>query len=131
MKIKIDSDEWYPVYSVRSVEDYGGHEVEVTEDQVARWESAFAAFEAAQEEMSAIYVDAENVAREKAAAEKAERDAKEKADREQKQREIEEANLARRRAVERLTGTVYDASGNPVGEVSEGSMGLTVKPLIP
>ena len=63
-KVHIDSDEWYPVYSV---EDDGrfGIEVEVTPEQLAKWRRAFADFEAAQDEMGDLFHDA---------AEKAERE---------------------------------------------------------
>lgn len=130
MKIKVDADEWYPVYSRRDADAYGGYEVDASEEQVSRWAAAFVAFEKAQEEIGELHRAAEEVAREKAAAEKADREAAEKAERQRRQREIEDKNRRYRKAVERAVGTVYDVDNNPIGEVSEGNMGLKFTPSI-
>lgn len=130
MKRNIDSDEWYPVYSLRDPDAYGGYEVEVTDEQAARWDAALEAFKKAQREMGELHDVAEQGAREKALIEKAEKEAADKADRLERQRQIKEKNHRRRVAVERLVGTVYDSAGNPVGEVSEGSAGLKVAPIV-
>jgi hypothetical protein len=47
MKVKIDSDEWYPVYCVSP----HGDEVDVPDSQVADWKRVFAEFERVQREM--------------------------------------------------------------------------------
>jgi len=51
MKIKIDWDEWYPVYSIS---DDCGVEVEVSEETLARWRRVDAEFDAAQKEMRVL-----------------------------------------------------------------------------
>lgn len=130
MKRKIDVDEWYPVYSLRGLDSYGGHEIEVTEDQVAHWESAAEVFAKAQDEMGELHGAAEQVARERALVEKAAREAADKADRLERQRRIEEKNRKYRAAVAKAVGTVYEVDGKPVGEISEESMGLRVKLII-
>jgi hypothetical protein len=48
MKVKIDTDEWYPVYSI---DDAGYTEVEITKEQFYKWENAYVAFKEAQKEM--------------------------------------------------------------------------------
>ncbi len=47
MKVKIDSDEWYPVYSIVSY----GTECEVPEDTVQRWNRIMGEFDVMQKEM--------------------------------------------------------------------------------
>lgn len=128
MRVNIDADERYPTYSIRG--DQFGLEVEATDEQVARWNSATEAFNAAQDEMGDLYEAAEQRRREQIEAAKVEQAAREKAEREERRRKAEKESRARRAAVERMLGTVYDASGNPVGEVTEGSMGLKVVPRV-
>ena len=53
MKVKVDSDEWYPWYTIRSGQH--GVEIEATEEQVARWTRVEAEFKAAQKEMQDIF----------------------------------------------------------------------------
>lgn len=126
MRIKVDVDEWYPVYSRRDADAYGGHEVEASEEQVSRWAAAFEAFENAQEEIGELHRAAEAVAREKALAEKAEREAREKIIKQERQKTAEDRSRRYREAVDKAIGTVYDSEGNAVGEVSEGSMGVKI-----
>lgn len=52
MKILVDYDEWYPVYSIQSS---SGAEVSLTEEQIAQIEAAFAAFSAAQDILRSAY----------------------------------------------------------------------------
>jgi len=49
MKVKIDSDEWYPVYSISD----WGEEVEVEDAKVAEWKRVFSDFDRVQDEMMA------------------------------------------------------------------------------
>lgn len=51
MKVKIDRDEWYPVYSVHSVHDQYGDEIEVDDLTAERWRRVTAEFESIQDEM--------------------------------------------------------------------------------
>ncbi len=44
--VKIDSDEWYPVYSL---EPEYGYEVELTDAEIAQVQAAFTAFDKAQD----------------------------------------------------------------------------------
>lgn len=63
MKVKIDSDEWYPVYDL---DDYGD-EVEVPDDKVAEWKRILAEFDVMQKEMAA-YLNPSNDQTERIAA---------------------------------------------------------------
>lgn len=128
-RIRIDSDERYPDYSIRS--DTYGHEVEATDDQIARWAAAAEAYAAAQDEMGDLYEAAEAAERQRKADEKVQREAREKAEREEQRRNREAESRQRNAATERMLGTVYDADGNPVGEVSRSHQGLTVRPIVP
>ena len=47
MKVKIDWDEWYPVYEIGE----RGHEVNVDEETAARWKRVHDEFDAVQDEM--------------------------------------------------------------------------------
>lgn len=53
VKVYVDSDEWYPVYSVVDSDTYGGIEVEVPQGTLDRWQSVAAEFEDVQNEMEA------------------------------------------------------------------------------
>lgn len=122
MKVRIDSDERYPCYSTRA--DHG-HEVEATPEQVARWEAAKREYNAAQDEMGALYEAAEDAHRAEKARIKAEREAAEKAERKRVEQERRKAAARReaKRAKIREAGVVYDAEGNRLGVVREGSFG--------
>lgn len=131
-KVRIDSDEWYPVYSLRDDERPYGHEIEATDEQVARWEAASAAFQAAQEEMGALFDVAEDKAREAQARAKAEKEAAEKVERKRAEVERRAAAKDRERRQEAMWerikesgGKVYDANGNPVGTVAPAGMGMS------
>lgn len=50
MKVRIDTDEWWPVYFINKSSNYG-FEADVPEDTLARWDEVNAAFLKAQEEM--------------------------------------------------------------------------------
>lgn len=52
MKVQLTFDEWYPVYKLGR-----GPEMEVPEEIVARWQSAYDTFMAAQDEMEKYYDD--------------------------------------------------------------------------
>lgn len=129
-KVWMDADERYPTYSVRSDGRYADIEVEATAEQLERWGQATAAFNAAQDEMGDLYEAAQAVAAEQRRVEEAEREAREKAERRERQRAAEKAASARRAAAEAMVGTVYDADGNPVGEVSQGSSGVRITPIV-
>jgi len=53
MKLKIDSDEWYPVYYIDNGIGYGT-EVEVDDKIVKRWRKTLKDFDKMQDEMEAI-----------------------------------------------------------------------------
>jgi hypothetical protein len=55
MKVKIDTDEWYPVYRI---DDAGYTEVEITKEQFYKWENALVAFTEAQNEMAEVLASA-------------------------------------------------------------------------
>jgi len=57
MKVYIDSDEWYPVYSVEK--SPWGIEVDVPEEVLERWDQVFCQFRNIQSEMAALVVAAE------------------------------------------------------------------------
>jgi hypothetical protein len=52
MKVRIDWDEWYPVFTLTTYE--GRKEVEVDAKTLARWKRAEDAFNKAQDEMRAL-----------------------------------------------------------------------------
>lgn len=123
-RVRIDSDEWYPVYSIVGMERSYGHVVEVSDEQIARWTAATEAFEAAQSEMADLYGSAEDKAREEHAREKAEKEAAEKARRQREQAERQAAAADRERKrnemwdrIRESGGHVYDADGNRIGSV--------------
>lgn len=122
-KVRIDSDEWYPVYSVTESETFG-YEVEATPEQTERWMLAFAAFSEAQDEIGELYDAAHEADMARRAKEKADREAAEKAERERVARERDaeaRAEQARRDAmwqqIQESGGVVYDAAGNQIGTV--------------
>jgi hypothetical protein len=51
MRVKIDKDEWYPVYSIGSY----GFSIEVPEETVKRWKKIEEAFLKMQKEMKKYY----------------------------------------------------------------------------
>jgi hypothetical protein len=55
MKIQIDEDERYPFYSVTPLDNPHEPEIEVPEADLARWEAAMVAFDAAQAEMAQLH----------------------------------------------------------------------------
>lgn len=55
MKIRMVSDEWYPVYEAFEGEGSCDVQVEVAPETLARWKAAQEAFIKAQEEMAAVY----------------------------------------------------------------------------
>jgi uncharacterized protein YrzB (UPF0473 family) len=58
VKVRLDSDEWYPVYTARGAHDedaYGDVVRTVPVETFDRWTAAEAAFETAQKEIEAIY----------------------------------------------------------------------------
>lgn len=131
MKIRIDSDEWYPVYSVRSDDKYG-YEVEATPEQIDRWKAAEEAFSVAQQEMGELHETAEAVARAQAANDRAEKEAREKAERKRlaDERRAAAATKERERAsmwqqINESGGYVYDARGRRVGRVAPASPGVS------
>jgi Skp family chaperone for outer membrane proteins len=122
-KIRIDVDEWYPFYSLR--EDFG-HEFEVTQEQLDRWEAAFHAFEAAQSELADLHEAAERACRERALAEKEAREkaAREKAEAERRafakaQADAEKAQAKVRQALTDSDGLVYSKDGTLIGRVND------------
>jgi len=54
MKVKIDKDEWYPVYTV-SIADNADVDVNIGPRRLARWQRAFEEFWRVQEEMAKVY----------------------------------------------------------------------------
>jgi hypothetical protein len=56
VKIVIDEDEWYPVFSIKEERYVYAYDVrvEVTEEQVARWRKVFEEFELVQDELRAL-----------------------------------------------------------------------------
>ena len=50
MKVRIETEEWYPVFSV-SEDDRFGAECDVTEEKLADWKRVFDEFDAVQDEM--------------------------------------------------------------------------------
>lgn len=127
MKVRITESERWPTYFV--TDSIHGMEVEATPEQVERWRAATEAFDAAQDEMSELHEAAASVEMERQAREQAEREAKKKAEREVARQLATEARRKREAAVARLLGTVYDADGNPVGQVEESHAGLQVRPI--
>lgn len=124
MKVRIDADERHPVYGVR--EKYG-HEVDATPEQIERWRAAEAAFDAAQEEMEALYDAAGAAAQAERDRIKAEEQAVAEAEREAERQRIAKRNAKYNAARARLAGAeVFDADGNPVGRVQSGTFGLTL-----
>ena len=127
-RVRIDSDEWYPVYSVRSD---GGLEVEATDEQIARWAAAHEAFEMAQDEMAALHEAAADAERER----ERERAAQLKAERQRIARERQaaaEALQASRDAmwdqIRESGGVIYDAQGQRIGEVQSTYSGVKLEP---
>jgi hypothetical protein len=55
MQIKIDKDEWYPVYDLAEF----GQKVDIEEETYKRWKKAFDEFDSVQAEMRKLY-EAEN-----------------------------------------------------------------------
>lgn len=130
-KVRIDSDEWYPVYSVRP-DDHYGFEVDATDEQIARWNAAHDAFNAAQDEMDALYGRAADAAREEQKRAKAEKEAAEKAERERIAAEQRAARDERERKrdemwqrIKESGGHVYDAEGNHIGVVRPAGSGVS------
>lgn len=62
MKVSIEGDEMYPVYSVRPSTG-GGIECEVPDETVARWNRVGAEWDLVQEEMETVRRDAYNAQR--------------------------------------------------------------------
>lgn len=123
-KVRIDSDEWYPVYSIVDANRSYGHVVEASDEQLARWNAAAEAFGAAQDEMAELFSAAEEAAREERAREEAEKEAAEKARRQREQAERQAAAADRERKrnemwdrIRESGGHVYDADGNRIGSV--------------
>ena len=50
MKVRIETEEWYPVFSVREDDGFGA-ECDVTEERLAYWKRVFVEFDAVQAEM--------------------------------------------------------------------------------
>lgn len=105
-KVRIDPDEWYPVYSVVDSGRPYGHEVDATDEQIERWNAARMSFQAAQDEMHTLY---ERVAAERRSAQE-ERERK----RDEMWRQIQESG-----------GHVYDANGNHIGTVRATGIGVS------
>lgn len=132
--VRIDADEWYPVYSVS--DDTYGLEVEATPEQIKRWEQARATFTAALDEMGELYEAARDIAQEQAKREKAEKEAAEKAERQRVaeerrkaagERQKQEADM--RAKIEESGGILYDADGKPVAAVvASGPTGIRLEP---
>lgn len=131
-KVRIDPDEWYPVYSVVDSGRPYGHEVDATDEQIERWNAARMSFQAAQDEMHTLYERAANEARELAARIRAEKEAAEKAERERvaaERRSAQEERERKRdemwRQIQESGGHVYDAKGNHIGTVRATGIGVS------
>ena len=55
MKVYIDEDEMFPVYSITDYPSYPRTEIEVDEATVERWQRIIAEFDAVQSEMEATW----------------------------------------------------------------------------
>lgn len=132
-KIRIDTNERYPDYSV--VGERHGLEVEASEEQVARWDKATHDYDVAQQEMGEMYEAAAKAEAERVARVKAEREATEKAERQRVTQERERGAKARRakedamwKRIEASGGVVYDADGKRIGTVHDAGYGLRLSP---
>lgn len=126
MRVLIDSDEWYPVYSLREMY---GLQVEVTQDQLDRWTRVFNDFDSVQAELAILHGAAEEIARKKALAEKEarEKEAREKAKeviREQAkaQKEFEKQQAEVQRLLTASSGLVYTDSGELIGRIESSRL---------
>lgn len=131
--MKMQQDEMYPVYSLGG--EYGGHDVDVTPEQVAKWTAAAEAFEAAQDEMHEVWKQAETVDQQRREQERkrAEEERRTEADerrrnQERRRKAAEKASAQLRDSLKATDGRVYDAHGNEIGVVAQHATGLHLKP---